>query len=111
MLVGATRLDGLFIWRGMLLSLSYIPGRGLDYGQSLSAAAARIRDTFSPAVQWAVLAVIAWWWHQDALRRRAERNGPAPTLRDRWHQGVATVNSYRDAIGHRRQRPPGQEPA
>lgn len=110
-LIGATRLDGLMIWRGVFLSLSYIPGRGLDYGDSLSAVAARIRDTFSPAVQWAVLAVIVWWWHQDALARRAGRTGPVPTLRERWRGLVTTLTDYRDAIVHRRQPPRGPAPA
>lgn len=81
-LVGASRLDWLFTWRGVLLSMSYIPGRGLDYGDSLSVAASRIRDTFSPAMQLFVLGAIVWWWHLDRLRRAAERDGPAPTLRE-----------------------------
>lgn len=86
-LLGATRLDWLFTWRGVLLSLSYIPGRGLDYGDGLNAVASRIRDTFSPAMQLFVLAAIAWWWHRDHLRRVAEREGPAPT----WRERVAAV--------------------
>ncbi len=90
-LLGATRLDWLFTWRGVFLSLSYIPGRGLDYGDSLNAFASRIRDTFSPAVQLYVLGAIVWWWHQDHLRRAAERDGPAPTLRQRAYQALARI--------------------
>ncbi len=70
-LIGASRLDDLFTWRGVALSLSYIPGRGLDYSDSLDTFTTRIRDTVSPAVQLAVLAIIAWWWHRDLLARRA----------------------------------------
>lgn len=100
-LVGATRLDWLMTWRGVFLSLSYIPGRGLDYGDGLNAFAARIRDTFSPAMQLFVLASIVWWWHRDHLRRVAEREGPAPTLRERVLAVRARVRST-----VRRLRPP-----
>ncbi|SDB80927.1 hypothetical protein GA0111570_103172 [Raineyella antarctica] len=95
-LVGATRLDWLFTWRGVLLSLSYIPGRGLDYGESLNAFASRIRDTFSPGMQLFVLGSIAWWWHRDHLRRVAEREGPAPTPRARVIAALGRVRSVRD---------------
>ena len=100
-LIGATRLDGLMTWRGVFLSLSYIPGRGLDYGDSLNAVASRIRDTFSPAVQLFVLASIVWWWHRDHLRRSAERDGPAPTLRER-------IRDVRDRLPGRRSPATGQ---
>lgn len=111
-LIGATRLDGLMTWRGVFLSLSYIPGRGLDYGDGLNAVASRIRDTFSPAVQLFVLASIVWWWHRDHLRRAAERDGPPPTLRERIRDVRDRLRARRSpATGHLQPPPPGPAPA
>lgn len=95
-LVGATRLDGLFIGRGVLLSMSYIPGRGLDYGFALDVFATRIRDTFSPVMQLGVLASIGWWWHRDHMRRREE--GAPRTLQERWRALRAAQQRWRASV-------------
>jgi alpha-1,6-mannosyltransferase len=70
--LAATRLDWLFVLRGVFLSLAYVPGRSIDISHYwLEATAARVRDTMSPVVQAVVLGVIVHWWWEDRLRRRA----------------------------------------
>lgn len=63
--VGATRLDKLFIWRGAFLSLAFVPGRSVDLGAGLDFVASRVRDTASPMVQIAVIIAIILWWHHS----------------------------------------------
>jgi len=68
-----TRLDKLFVIRGVFLSLTYIPGRAIALVPSLETVSTRIGDTISPIVQFGVLAaIIHWWWS----RRRRTPGAP-----------------------------------
>jgi hypothetical protein len=65
-LLGASKLDQIMLLRIAPLSLAYVPGRAIDVGPALDFTASRIRDTFSPIVQIAVLvAVVLWWKHPE----------------------------------------------
>lgn len=78
-LLAGGKLDRLLILRGALLSAAYVPGRAIEFGDSLYWAAARVRDTLSPPVQILVLIAIVLWWRwpdRDQLwpiRRRRPR--------------------------------------
>jgi alpha-1,6-mannosyltransferase len=58
------KLDRLLVLRGAPLSAAYVPGRALEFGPALDFTATRMRDTFSPAVQIAVLVAVVLWWRQ-----------------------------------------------
>ncbi|MVA74825.1 hypothetical protein GC722_02065 [Auraticoccus sp. F435] len=70
--IGATQLDRLFLWRGALLSMAFVPGRALEVGPALDLLSSRMRDTFSPAVQIGVLVMIVLWWRRMWLLPRRE---------------------------------------
>ncbi|RCK68432.1 hypothetical protein DT076_16065 [Desertihabitans brevis] len=70
--IGATQLDRLFLWRGALLSMAFVPGRAVEMGPALDFLAARMRDTASPVVQWGVLVMIVLWWRRMWLLPRRE---------------------------------------
>jgi hypothetical protein len=58
------KLDRIMLLRGAPLSLAYVPGRAIEYGPALDLVATRVRDTLSPAVQFAVLLAVVLWWRQ-----------------------------------------------
>lgn len=62
--IGATQLDRLFLWRGALLSMAFVPGRALEVGPTLDVITSRMRDTASPMVQIGVLVMIVLWWRR-----------------------------------------------
>jgi hypothetical protein len=67
-LLAASKLDQIMLLRIAPLSLAYVPGRAITYGPALDTTASRIRDTFSPIVQFVVLlAVVLWWKRPDRL--------------------------------------------
>ncbi|SDD16283.1 hypothetical protein [Auraticoccus monumenti] len=70
--IGATQLDRLFLWRGALLSMAFVPGRAIEVGPVLDVISSRIRDTASPAVQLGVLVMIVLWWRRMWLLPRRE---------------------------------------
>ncbi len=70
--IGATQLDRLFLWRGALLSMAFVPGRALEVGPVLDFITSRMRDTLSPAVQIGVLVAIVLWWRRMWLLPRRE---------------------------------------
>ena len=65
--LAGSKLDSIMVLRIAPLSLAYVPGRAIDVGPSLDWVANRVRDTFSPLVQIAVLVAVVLWW------RRPER--------------------------------------
>lgn len=70
--LAATRLDWLFVLRGVFLSMAYVPGRSIDIAhQWLEATASRARDTVSPIVQFFVIGAIVHWWWTDRKRHRS----------------------------------------
>ena len=60
--LAASKLDRIMLLRIAPLSLAYVPGRAIEYGPALDFTATRIRDTFSPIVQIAVLVAVVLWW-------------------------------------------------
>ena len=58
------KLDRIMLVRNAPLALAYVPGRAIEYGPALDITAARIRDTLSPAIQFAVLLALVLWWRQ-----------------------------------------------
>jgi len=89
-LLGATRLDKLFVWRGVFLSLSYVPGRAVEMSDELIFVTSRIRDTISPIVQIGVLvAIVAWWWIQWYRPRRDRRRADRAADPDAAMAGVS----------------------
>lgn len=76
-IVGPTRLDKLFVARGALLSLAFVPGRAIEMGPALDLVAHRVRDTASPIVQIGVLLALFLWWRQSwwVPRRQARAAG------------------------------------
>jgi alpha-1,6-mannosyltransferase len=85
-LMAPSKLDRIMVLRAAPLSLAYVPGRAIDMGPALDFTAHRIRDTFSPTVQLAVLlAVVLWWKKPDRgelfpLRAKTEAATPPPLL-------------------------------
>jgi hypothetical protein len=81
-----SKLDRIMVLRAVPLSLAYVPGRAIDMGPALDFTAHRIRDTFSPIVQFAVLlAVVLWWKKPDRdelfpLRAKPEAASPPPLV-------------------------------
>jgi hypothetical protein len=80
--LAASKLDQVMLLRVAPLSLAYVPGRAIDMGHALDVTASRIRDTFSPIVQFGVLLAVVLWW------RRPERPELFP-LRRSARQPVA----------------------
>lgn len=75
-LLGATHLDWIFVVRGVLLSLSYVPGRMVDQSEALQQTQSVISRIVSPVVQMAVLGVIVWWyvtWRRKEVTQDADR--------------------------------------
>ena len=62
--LAASKLDRIMLMRIAPLSLAYVPGRAIDVGPALDFTATRIRDTFSPIVQIAVLLAVVLWWRR-----------------------------------------------
>jgi alpha-1,6-mannosyltransferase len=85
-LMAPSKLDRIMLLRAAPLSLAYVPGRAVEMGPVLDLTAHRIRDTFSPIVQFAVLlAVVLWWKKPDReelfpLRAKPEAATPPPLL-------------------------------
>jgi alpha-1,6-mannosyltransferase len=85
-LMAPSKLDRIMVLRAVPLSLAYVPGRAIDMGPALDFTAHRIRDTFSPIVQFAVLlAVVLWWKKPDRdelfpLRGKPEAESPPPLV-------------------------------
>jgi len=85
-LMAPSKLDRIMVLRAVPLSLAYVPGRAIDMGPALDFTAHRIRDTFSPIVQFAVLlAVVLWWKKPDRdelfpLRAKPETASPPPLI-------------------------------
>ncbi|HZA30340.1 MAG TPA: polyprenol phosphomannose-dependent alpha 1,6 mannosyltransferase MptB [Propionibacteriaceae bacterium] len=85
-LMAPSKLDRIMVLRAVPLSLAYVPGRAIDMGPALDFTAHRIRDTFSPIVQFAVLlAVVLWWKKPDRdelfpLRGKPETESPPPLV-------------------------------
>jgi len=85
-LMAPSKLDRIMLLRAAPLSLAYVPGRAVEMGPVLDVTAHRIRDTFSPIVQFAVLlAVVLWWKKPDRdelfpLRAKPEAAAPPPLL-------------------------------
>lgn len=85
-LMAPSKLDRIMLLRAAPLSLAYVPGRAVEMGPALDFTAHRIRDTFSPIVQFAVLlAVVLWWKKPDReelfpLRAKPEAATPPPPL-------------------------------
>jgi alpha-1,6-mannosyltransferase len=85
-LMAPSKLDRIMLLRAAPLSLAYVPGRAVEMGPALDFTAHRIRDTFSPIVQFAVLlAVVLWWKKPDReelfpLRAKPEAATPPPLL-------------------------------
>jgi alpha-1,6-mannosyltransferase len=85
-LMAPSKLDRIMLLRAAPLSLAYVPGRAVEMGPVLDVTAHRIRDTFSPIVQLAVLlAVVLWWKKPDReelfpLRAKPEATTPPPLL-------------------------------
>jgi hypothetical protein len=67
--VSGSKLDRLMVLRGAALSSSFVPGRAVEFGASLSFVAARFRDVISPTVQILVLVAIFLWWRWPNSRR------------------------------------------
>jgi len=80
--LAATKLDQIMLLRITPLSLAYVPGRALDVGPALDFTATRVRDTFSPLVQFAVLLAVVLWWRRperpELFPIRAPRTTAAP---------------------------------
>jgi alpha-1,6-mannosyltransferase len=78
------KLDRIMLLRGAPLSLAYVPGRAIDVGPALDFTATRMRDTISPAVQFAVLLAVVLWWRQPdrpelfPFRKPKPVEAPAP---------------------------------
>jgi alpha-1,6-mannosyltransferase len=85
-LMAPSKLDRIMLLRAAPLSLAYVPGRAVEMGPVLDLTAHRIRDTFSPIVQFAVLlAGVLWWKKPDReelfpLRAKPEAATPPPLL-------------------------------
>jgi alpha-1,6-mannosyltransferase len=85
-LMAPSKLDRIMLLRAAPLSLAYVPGRAVEMGPALDFTAHRVRDTFSPIVQFAVLlAVVLWWKKPDReelfpLRAKPEAATPPPPL-------------------------------
>ena len=85
-LMAPSKLDRIMLLRAAPLSLAYVPGRAVEMGPALDFTAHRIRDTFSPILQFAVLlAVVLWWKKPDReelfpLRAKPEAATPPPPL-------------------------------
>jgi hypothetical protein len=99
-LLAGGKLDRLMVLRGALLSAAYVPGRAIEFGQSLNWTSARVRDLLSPTVQILVLIAIVLWWKwpdRDQLwmvwrRRRTDRDTEAPPEPAVLDQAESTVS-------------------
>lgn len=81
------KLDRLMIIRGSFLSSSFVPGRAVPFGASLSFVAARFRDVISPTAQILVLVAIFLWWRWPQATalwplRRRQRPAVRPPAED-----------------------------
>ena len=104
-LLGASKLDQIMLLRIAPLSLAYVPGRAIDVGPALDFTASRIRDTFSPIVQIAVLvAVVLWWKHPERpelfpFRFRIRRRQAAAARAGTGSRAVGTRPAPSRAVG------------
>jgi alpha-1,6-mannosyltransferase len=94
--LAATKLDQIMLLRITPLSLAYVPGRALDVGPALDLTATRVRDTFSPIVQFAVLLAVVLWWRRperpELFPFRAPRTEAAPDA-PAVHAGARTPSA------------------
>lgn len=64
-LLAASRLDALFMLRGVFLSAAYVTGRSLEFSDGMQVSAIVLRDVGSSAVGWFVIgSIVAWWWKE-----------------------------------------------
>ncbi len=73
------KLDRIMLIRNAPLALAYVPGRAIAYGPALDVTASRIRDTLSPAIQFAVLLALVLWWRQPDRAELFPFRRPAAT--------------------------------
>jgi alpha-1,6-mannosyltransferase len=101
------------VLRGAALSLAYVPGRALEYGSALDFTATRMRDTISPAVQFAVLLAVVLWWRQPdrpelfPFRRPKPTAEPPPVPPPKVVTKVAPATPKPPAVTGSRSRSPG----
>jgi alpha-1,6-mannosyltransferase len=62
--LAASKLDQILLLRIAPLSMAYVPGRAIDMGPDLYVTASRVRDTFSPFIQFTVLIAVVLWWRR-----------------------------------------------
>lgn len=67
-------LVGLFIWRGIALSIGYVHSRSVEIDPNVADIGNYLRDAISPTVQMSVVAIIGlWWWSERQSGRRRRR--------------------------------------
>lgn len=80
--LASSKLDQIMLLRIAPLSLAYVPGRAIDVGPALDFTATRVRDTFSPIIQFGVLLAVVLWWRRperpELFPFRAPKTSAAP---------------------------------
>ncbi len=61
-LLAASRLDLLMMWRGAWLSIAWVTGRALQFGDEMHLVERFLREQLNVTAQYAVLVAIVWWW-------------------------------------------------
>jgi alpha-1,6-mannosyltransferase len=61
-LLWASRLDMIMMWRGAWLSVAWVTGRALQFGDQMHFVEKILREQVNVAAQIGVLVAIVWWW-------------------------------------------------
>jgi alpha-1,6-mannosyltransferase len=61
-LLWASRLDAILMWRGVWLSIAWVTGRALQFGEEMHSVERFLREQINVAAQVGVLLAVAWWW-------------------------------------------------
>ncbi|MBK9158631.1 MAG: hypothetical protein WAV45_11505 [Propionibacteriaceae bacterium] len=61
-LLATNRLDGVFLIRGLWLSLAYVTARSVEFSPTMQNISFVIQSVISSGVAWGALIFVVWWW-------------------------------------------------
>ena len=88
-LLAASRLDLLMIWRGAWLSIAWVTGRALQFGDQMHVVEKFVREQLNVGAQYFVLAAIVWWWWTRGHKLPDRSMLHAPWKKPRPHPALA----------------------
>lgn len=89
-LMWASRLDLIMMWRGAWLSIAWVTGRALQFGDQMHMVERFLREEINVAAQVGVIGAVVWWWWSWGHE--------LPPVREWWTKLVQKLVRLRDRV-------------